>query len=100
MVVLEPLVVGEVARTRPVEDGANESWVTSSDPARCLDVLGGVLWLSGHGHQPESLDVDADGQHVRREDDVDRPARFLVRVWIERLLEPVEDLRDVGGGLS
>ena len=44
----------------------------TTDAARGLDVLGRALGLTGHHHQPEPLHVDADGDHVGGEHDVDR----------------------------
>ena len=106
VVVLEALVVREVARARPVVDRADDAGRCATDTARRLDVLGRRLRLAGDDHQAEPPDVDADGDHVRREQDVDRAPRSL-RVAlaaalcldrVEHQLHRVELLGDVRAG--
>ena len=104
VVVLEALVVGEVAGPGPVEDGADEAGRAAADPARGLDVLGGGLGLAGDDHEPEAADVHAHGDHVGREEHVERdgPVLALARsaqlllCGIEGGLETVEDAGYVG----
>ena len=105
MVVAERLVVRQVAGACPVVDREHEPGVLAADAAGRLDVLAGRLRLAGDDHRAESLDVDADRDHVRRQQHVDRPrlavlALPAVLLRLARDPELVEHLRDVGGGLA
>src|SRR5690606_21970039 len=70
---LEGLVVREVPWPGPVQYGEDETGGPTSDAARGLDVLGGRLGLVVDDHDAEPGDVDADGDHVGGEEDVDGP---------------------------
>src|SRR5688500_2038456 len=67
-----------VARTRAVVEDGHEAGMASSDTAGRLDVLGRRLRLSHDDHQPETVDVDADGDHVGCKDHVDRIRQGLL----------------------
>src|SRR5262249_45059855 len=68
----ESFVVADGAGTGPVGNGDDEAGRLAADPACGLDVLGRGLRLSVHDHESEAVDVDADGDHVAREKDIDR----------------------------
>ena len=70
MVPGERLVVGAVARRAALSSIDDEPRVLPADAARRLDVLRGALGLAHDHHQAEAVDVDADRDHVRGEDDV------------------------------
>ena len=76
VVVLEVLVVRQVAGPGPVVEGHHQAWLVGgpADAGGRLDVLGGVLGLAGHDHQPEPGHVHADLQHARGQHDIDRKA--------------------------
>ena len=84
MVVPEALVVGAVPRLVDIEERDHEpgSLVVATDAARGLDVLGVRLRLTEHDHQPEARDVEAHGDHVRRDRAVD-PLLDLVEWRLE-----------------
>ena len=69
----EALVMRSIARLVHVEAGHDEARPPRlpSYPARRLDVLARRLGLAGDDHQPEPVDVDADRDHVAREENVD-----------------------------
>ena len=72
MVADEVLVVRSVSGAGGVQQRHDEAGRRPADAAGRLDVLGGSLGLPHHDHDAEAIDVDADGNHVGREDDVDR----------------------------
>ena len=72
VIVLEGLVVREVARARPCEDRANETGKRAAYATGRLNVLGRSFRLAVDDHHAQAIHVDADGQHVGREHDVDR----------------------------
>jgi hypothetical protein len=69
----EALEVRAVARAVDVEEGDDQAGalVVAADAAGRLDVLGGGLGLAEHDHEAEAGDVEADGDHVGGEGDVD-----------------------------
>ena len=85
----EGLVVRAVPGSRRVEHGDHQPGVSAADPARGLDVLGGRLRLAHHGHEAEPVDVDADGDHVGREDDIEG-----LRIWMPDI-HPAQVVGDV-----
>jgi hypothetical protein len=78
-------------------EGDDQSWPAclSADAGRRLDVLGGVLRLADHEHQPEPGDIDADLQHRGGQHDVDRqPVAVLRRDRLPPLLPGGDVLGD------
>ena len=95
VVMLEHLVVREVARTRPSEDRADDARILSPD-ARCrLDVFGGILGLTVGDHQAQTIHVHADGEHVCRKDDVNGSCIALLPLLLELDFKLRELLRNV-----
>lgn len=78
MVVLEALVVREIPRPRSVEHGADEAGGASADAAGRPDVFGGCFRLARDDHRAEAGHVHADGDHVRREQHVERDMLALL----------------------
>lgn len=93
MEVQKILVVRTVSRTGRVEHDGHQSRVPSTDPTCGLDVLGGRLRLTHHGHQSQPVHVDADGDHVGGEKDIHG---LVVRQPPLDLLETGRDLAGVG----
>ncbi len=105
---LELLPVGEVAGPSPIRQGEHDTGclvMVTADTGGRLDVLGGGLRLADHDHHPESRHVDADGDHVGGEHQIDalvlKPEPGLALVG---LLDPepmgleqlVEDVPEIG----
>ena len=80
VVVLEPLVVRQVAGPGPVVDGEDQARKLPADPAGRLDVLGRRLGLTGDDHQAEPLHVHADRDHVGRQQHVEGPLGHVLEV--------------------
>ena len=70
---LEPFVMRSVTRPVHVEERHDQTGpiLVTTDAARGLDVFGRGLRLTENHHQPKPRDVEADGDHVRGESDVD-----------------------------
>ena len=96
---LEALEVRAVAGLVHVEQRHHQAGagVGAADAARGLDVLGGGLGLPEHHHQPQALDVEADGDHVGGERDVDRRVLLLVRREVDWARPAALCVRDVVG---
>ena len=73
VVVLELLIVRQVAGPRPIEDDADQPWCVTANAAGGLDVFGGGFRLARHDHQPETFDIHADRNHIRRQQHIKRP---------------------------
>ena len=92
---LEHLIVGEVARTRPGEDGTYNAGELSPY-ARCrLNVLSRVFRLPVRDHKPETIYVHADGKHVGGKDNINRSRITLLPFLLELDFQLRKLLRNV-----
>ena len=71
VVVLEPLVVGQITGSGPVEDREDKARILSTNTAGGLDVLGSRLGPTADHHQAEPLHVHTDRHHVGRQEDIE-----------------------------
>jgi hypothetical protein len=81
-----------VAWARPVINTNDEPRRLATDTTRSLDVLRRRLRLAGNDHKPETIDIDANGDHVARQQDVVRPLSGLGLFACKYQLETLEDL--------
>src|SRR5262245_39518176 len=101
---LEGFVVAQVSRSRPIVDRANEAGVFTTDTAGRLDVLRCRLRLTSDYHQAEARHVNADRDHVGRQQYIERTRNELVALLavldvfeddrVESTLQQIKGLRD------
>ena len=100
VIVIERLVVRQIPRPSPVvqRDHQARTFRIASDPGRGLDVLGGGLGLADDDHRTEARHVNADGDHVGRQQQVDRSFVVWASRGAVRDEQLAQDRFDVPGG--
>ncbi len=93
VIMFKTLVMAEIARARPVVDGADDARKGATNTAGSLDILGCGLGLAGDHHQAQAADIDPHGNHIGGQNDIVWALLTLLR-W-KCFFQPVEDTRNI-----